>query len=352
MRQLVLHIGEPKTGSTFLQNTFREHRKQLSDNGWFYPDFFGEANHSRLVLAFDNTRSAGRLRRAGIDDRAKAIRTMGQVLSKNTQSNWLMSSESAARLRGDDLHLFIKFLRQYVKKITVIVYFRRQAFILSSVYSQQVKECRTRRPPSWQKILDERIPPIETYQTWREAVGRNNVIARPYMEGYKAHPDLLLKDFGQSTDIPWDSAWEPVQKHANVRLSAEGIRFLLAVNNQLFPPNTIDYKMRQSLVRHIMNLTPGDPLMVPIEVAQAASDAAREDNLQLVQALGDTLEWRQWLGQPLEQRGTEQLPELSDERIIELTAKLSIPAGPVDFSQPDYKPTMRSRRTLFLRRTS
>lgn len=45
-----LHIGTEKTGTTSLQDFFNSNRKQLLEQGFFYPQSIGKKNHNNLVL--------------------------------------------------------------------------------------------------------------------------------------------------------------------------------------------------------------------------------------------------------------------------------------------------------------
>src|ERR1044072_1312239 len=44
-RRVYLHIGAPKTGTTYLQMMARAHRRQLASDGCFYPKTRGSAHH-------------------------------------------------------------------------------------------------------------------------------------------------------------------------------------------------------------------------------------------------------------------------------------------------------------------
>ncbi len=79
-KQLVLHVGLPKTGTTALQKWFRQHRPELALVGIDYPEHFGHQDdkHSFLV---------GELRNNPM------IPTLKNIVSKSTCETILFSNE-------------------------------------------------------------------------------------------------------------------------------------------------------------------------------------------------------------------------------------------------------------------
>src|SRR5690606_31776826 len=133
---------------------------------------------------------------------------------------------------------------------------------------------------------------------------------------------------------------------ANLSLSAEGASFLLALNRQFLADSTIKRGLHVKIIKRVMELTPGPSLGIPADAAQRVMAASSSDNERLVAAVGGGPQWEEWLAQPLNRSSAVELPELTDQRIIELVTKLSVPDGPVDFSSPDLQPAPQSRSRL------
>ncbi len=344
MAHATLHIGTPKTGTTFLQRAMSDNNKALRAAGIVYPAFGTHQSHTALALAF-NPREGDRHERWGVTDRVQTRKEISRTITSSLSStgpNFLFSTESAARLSGDQVRELHSFLLEFFDELTVLVYLRRRDFMLASRYSQRIKN--GSKNLTWKQAIKklQTHEPNALLDRWASVVGQENVIARPFLESFKAANDGLLSDFAHQVGIPVGELVPPAPddvKAQNSSLNAEGTELLRALNS-LLPTRTTDgsqnLELRLRLIERILEITSGPPLRLPPEVLVRASERFSASDRELVTRLGSAPEWQEWLAQPAPQTAAPvAVPTL---RTAELLTALSVPSGPLDYSQPDWRP--------------
>ncbi len=361
MARAILHIGTPKTGTTFLQRTFAANRKPLSREAIVYPALGKWSSHTPLALAF-NTANSDRHQVWGVTDRDATQRELATVFSKAKKSasnaastdTWVLSTESAARLDDSQARNLYDFLTRFFDDVTVLVYLRRREFMLASRYSQRLKD--GGRNLTWKRAIRqlETHEPNRLINRWSAIAGSQAVVARPYFEYFKSDSGALLADFCAQVGISPEALTAPPENESaavrNASLSAEGVEFLRSIN-PIFPAKTRTGKpnsaLRLDVVDRIQQLTPGDSLVVPPRILRLAHQKFSESDRELVSTLAgpsESSQWQEWLAQSPSQDAPAR-PTLSARRACELMAALSVPEGPVDFAAPDWRPS-RARDTL------
>jgi hypothetical protein len=156
-RELILHIGTTKTGSTSIQYVLDAKRKELPAQGAYWPETHGAKRH--LLLALSNS-SAERFHEMlgnplwqGMEPasrieayQAEFAREMSslpdsinRVIISAEQFSELLRSKSEIR----QLH---SMLAPHFSKISVVIYLRRQDSHYSSMYAQMLRMGNLRRP--------------------------------------------------------------------------------------------------------------------------------------------------------------------------------------------------------------
>ncbi|RLV48042.1 hypothetical protein D9V37_18270 [Nocardioides mangrovicus] len=111
-RRVFLHVGAPKTGTTYLQSTFARNRTLLADHGLTYPDTAAGTHFEAAIDLIDHP-WGGRLRHARGEWQklaAAAVRAPGdalishEVLAAATAENVRRAQESLA---GAELHVVL-----------------------------------------------------------------------------------------------------------------------------------------------------------------------------------------------------------------------------------------------------
>ncbi len=339
MAELVFHIGTHKTGTTFLQNSLRLNVDRIRAAGWGYPDFLPGSNHLRFVLPFSERRAERLEQQHGVADRGASLEELDELLARHVQPGhrWIVSSEYASSMLGErGLAEMLAFLRRHFQRISLLVYLRRQEFVLPSGYAQNILSGRTYEWDS--ELIDLRRPWLDlrgNHRLWAAAAGAEGVIARPYLERYKRDPHQLLADFVRSAGLPGED-WRPAPRdQANVSLSAEGVLLLRALNAYL--ASEPRDRHARTVVKALQGLTRGPGLRVSPEMAAALRDGYAADNAALVDAVGADAEWQEWLEQPVVPATEEELT-VAPDRGVELARALAAPDGPIDWSRSDLKP--------------
>lgn len=149
-RQIVIHAGLSKTGSTSIQANCRRYRELLKQYGVDYPvfEFAGRAfdNHSTALVAAVS-RAPGKyalgLRRQFGDDAGKVPTVcrsqLGELLSNPRHDTLLLSSERIAGLDDDDMQALRARLEPHTQKLRLIAYIRNPQSVLESIMQERVK---------------------------------------------------------------------------------------------------------------------------------------------------------------------------------------------------------------------
>jgi hypothetical protein len=138
MRQCILHIGLPKTGSSSIQRTLAMNQDVLAANGIVYQTTL---NGNKGVLAHHKLGAS--LRGASKQSRLEGINLseFGDLLRSVSADVVLVSSESLGhpRLKREKLNEFIEMIARCGFSTTAIAYIRPQPPLSNSAYTQVVK---------------------------------------------------------------------------------------------------------------------------------------------------------------------------------------------------------------------
>lgn len=139
-RQIVLHIGAHKTGTTALQQYFFEHRKELGRAGILYPSSGTHhfAQH-RLAFALRGKRVPGTQDLPELDTEAGALL---EEISGSPCPQVFLSSEEFFSLPVEAIGALRTALAGH--DVRVLAVLRRPDELFASLYNQKVKETRNR----------------------------------------------------------------------------------------------------------------------------------------------------------------------------------------------------------------
>jgi hypothetical protein len=289
-RQIVVHAGLSKTGSTSIQANCLRHRELLQHYGIEYPvfDYAGIAfdNHSTALITAIS-RSPGKyglgLRRQYGDEAAELVThcraQLNERLSAAHSDTLLLSSERIAGLDDEDMQALRTRLEQHTQQLRVIVYIRSPQSALESILQERVKAGAVvdpqqiagrvrRRYQALQRCFADVLEPVN----YHEALACPGGIVGSFMSLLGISPqDIQAREF----------------QSLNTRISLEAFVLMDAVNRR-YP------KRRQG--EHGVKRSPGDlnPLLaLPGQVFQipefegsAAHSATLEEARWLESRLG------------------------------------------------------------------
>ncbi len=235
-RNLYLHIGYHKTGTTAIQTCLAQNNKLFLEHGYHYPlvGLHGQGHHN---IAWEIRQFRRFSRRDG------TLRDLLREAENKATPNIIISSEEFCKADRSEIARLAEELRAY--HVTVIVYLRRQDQLLQSIWAQLTKtghQCDSF--PEWlDKVLTkpdtetpnkyaERVVPrlnfAEVLADWGSAFGQDNIRVRPY-ERSQLHSDIVV-DFMQTCDLQ-DTQWVPQADQSNVTPSIktlEALRYMTA----------------------------------------------------------------------------------------------------------------------------
>lgn len=176
-----VHIGAPKTGTTFLQKTLFDNREGLARRGLLYPDVSlrGYGHHDFAFLLGN-----------GYPDWATPQQKTLATLTRGLQRS-VASYEGSVLLSSEDFYLFpapgalhallekAMVLKQ--RQLRIIVYVRRQDLAHESWYNQTIKaQGKTHSLHECIEYSDALWDYEANLQQWAAIFGDANIIVRPY----------------------------------------------------------------------------------------------------------------------------------------------------------------------------
>lgn len=171
MKNLFLHIGPPKTGSSTIQEFLYQNIDNLNKSGYLYPQtgikLSAQHNLAHLII---NSKKANSTR--------GTWQEVHQEIEEEKLDNVIISSEYFALANRKQIKILETELEPY--QVKVIIYLRRQDLRLESQYAQNVKKglCATNILPFVETKKDE-SDYYQLLKPWRRVFGINNVIVRP-----------------------------------------------------------------------------------------------------------------------------------------------------------------------------
>jgi len=287
----IIHIGAPKTGSTFLQKLLWANRDALFEAG---VHVLGErqAEHYRAGkdvrgIPFDPsdpgvdwTGAWDEIADAARRSSAPTVVVTDEHLAAATAEQ---AAAAAASMQGRD--------------VQVVYVTRPLPELLPSEWQEYVKHGSTQTYDSWARAVLAPRPrgpgrwfwsvhdPVSVTERWAAGVGRDNVHVIPF-PGKSAPRDMLWRQFAAVLDVPADTAVLPARE-ANTSLSAVAAEVLRQVNGQLsddFPPWHQTGVVRDIVANEILNpLGTGRPTL-PADLAEAAANRYRQITAEMAVA--------------------------------------------------------------------
>lgn len=229
-KQVYIHIGYFKTGTSAVQRYFGKYRAELANLGISYPEAGGPgAPPAHHDLALSMIREAGMFLPLWFRTRDDIMHTSSEKLwadlsreiDRAKQKKIFISSEEFARFGGSEkTKKSITRIQEYLAEydVKVICYLRRQDDYYESFYNTTVKGLEQKTIQECMSIFEEiHFDYLTALDPWEEIFGREHMIVRLYDReelGLGIVPDIL--DAMEVAGCPADTG--ETSRVANLRI--------------------------------------------------------------------------------------------------------------------------------------
>jgi hypothetical protein len=271
-RDVVLHMGSGKTGTSSIQLFLHRNRARLAELGLLYPEAPGRIRHSRLghfILPddqLDKRPSWGRERFSSPAEFREAFpQRLFREIDESGLPGVLFSDEALYGSPDSALARLHQFLDGFAASLRVVVYLRRQDDHLVSRYQQVVKVGETRR-------LDQRTREMDFSKTYgyhprlrkiQQLLKPAELVVRRF-ERASFSDGSLYQDFldAAGIDVRAD-AMDQVQP-VNESLDADAVEFLRILNVFRAESQAAELpKQNRPLVQRLAKASTGPTLTLP-----------------------------------------------------------------------------------------
>lgn len=284
----IVHIGDPKTGTTSIQNFLYRNAARLAQRGIRYhrnvPRHASQFEYPMAALARSGTlpaRASTRLRfnartvdeaRANYLHYADALKQWPQrykepsaVFSSEHFAAWLQTPEQVAQAD--------RMLRDAFSEVRYILYIRRQDDLVVSRYSELLRQGNDETLDQFLGHAVKSLSHLKKVTRWEQTVGRDRLDVRLLEPDALVNGDLI-SDFCEACGIDETGLNRPPR--ANESLSAPGAEALRSLNTQIpeMLPEGGRNPLRKHLVRSVFTLSADAPKLRLTAEQQARVQAA------------------------------------------------------------------------------
>jgi len=222
VKELILHIGYPKTGTTSIQKFCFLNRPKLMEHGYLYPNSCGQSWGHHILTKYYYRPEAKWI--IGVD-KEKAYGDLILEIETKNPNKVIISSEVyiQAKLISD----LREDLEHYFKdwKIKIIAYLRRQDRWLGSQYNQITKTGNNQLSPKL--FLEKRFEEhnyFKVLEIWAHNFSHENILIVPFEKDQWKNRSIE-QEFLRLIDIE-DTSLFNYPEVANTRLNRDCLEFL------------------------------------------------------------------------------------------------------------------------------
>jgi len=296
-KQLILHVGFHKSGTSALQESFAKQREELQAAGVLYPSI-GRKAHHRIAWALTQ-RAWGWKKRGGEVTPFKHFAKMASLINRSNSPKIVLSSEFFSELTTEQIQKLSSGIRG--REVKILFTLRPLAKLLGSSYQQYLKYGTKADYVEWlHSVLDEpgvsKINPTfwqrhmhgDVISNWSDAFGKENVSVLIVDE---QRPEFLYESLNDYLGLP-EGVLKPQSTGSNRSLSSEEVSLLLELNRR-FPKerewNEYLIFIRNGYIRQLTDHVPlkevSKKLLTP-SWAVAKANALASDSKKKIQELG------------------------------------------------------------------
>jgi hypothetical protein len=237
VKDVVVHIGTGKTGTSALQEFLGRNRATLARAGVLYPQSVGKYRHVKLGLMVTPLEDLDKMivwRRAGADDpeayQADVRRQLDAELAAAGLPRVVFSNEGFYGSRPGTLTALRRYLDEAAHTVRIVVYLRRQDDHLLSRYQQRVKVGAVDRLAEWATTdLTDIYDYARRLRLWQDLLAPSALVVRPF-ERAQLSGGSIFQDFLDAAAIDLDASGLEQVGRTNESLDAESVELLRLLN--------------------------------------------------------------------------------------------------------------------------
>lgn len=296
-KELILHVGFHKSGTTALQESFAKQRDELQKAGVLYPSI-GKKAHHRIAWALAQ-KPWGWKSKGAETTPYKTFARMARLINISSAPKIILSSEFFSEFDAAQIQKLASKIKG--RQIKVLFTLRPLAKLLSSSYQQYLKYGVKADYNEWlHAVLDEpgvsKITPTfwkrhlhgQVISRWVEAFGKENVTV---VIADEKRPEFLYESINDYLGLPVGFV-RPEETGSNRSLSLEEVSLLLELNRR-FPKNREWHEylifIRNGYVRELTDHVPikegSQKLLTPSWAVAKANELASQSK-QTIKDLG------------------------------------------------------------------
>ena len=219
-KNIYLHIGTPKTGTSALQSFLLNNFEELGRQGYDYPEHKVDVNN---ISSGNGQEIINIMNKEGKEAAQKYI---DSLLSTCKNENIIISSEALYRYPEEMYQLF--------PNAKIIVYFRSQLDFIESSYNQGVKRSNQKYPFS--RAINNVLRTNDGFyssmllEKWAKFYGYKNINLRVY-EPVQFLGGTIFSDFLTTIGAEFNDSFELPEESINVSYSRDAMEYKLLLNN-------------------------------------------------------------------------------------------------------------------------
>lgn len=294
-KQLILHVGFHKSGTSALQESLANQRDELHKAGVLYPSI-GKKAHHRVAWGLSQ-KPWGWKARGAEKTPHKTFSRMASLINLSSAPKIILSSEFFAEIEPKHIEKLASSIRG--RQVKILFTLRPLAKLLSSSYQQYLKFGLKADYVAWlHSVLDEpgvsKLNPTfwkrhmhgQVIEKWARVFGRENISVLIVDE---QRPEFLYESINSYLGLPLGFL-KPTAEGSNRSLTLEETSLLLELN-QRFPKerdwNEYLIFIRNGYVREITDnvpIKPGSPrLLTPVWAVNKANEIAGASKRKIVE---------------------------------------------------------------------
>lgn len=302
-QRIVVHAGLPKTGSSSIQLDLYLNRTELFEQGILYPDtgLYGPGHHllahcgypqdkfefspELFQYQFDATGDGTELNNLGDTQRSEQFKSLlvalAEEVAKTDCHTVVLSSEALSNWSSESIELFCDTFHQKSVCVELLLYLRRQDFLLESLIRQNERALHRHfsRPEEIEQLITHNAFDFnETLKPWLKRLGRDGVVLKSFAT-LRAQ-NRLVGDFRRTIGVEDETKLTEFE-NANTSLSRDSVEYIIEQSTTLSEP---ELKSLGHLLEDYSDVHPDEPQWrhyLSPQQRQSVVDRFRSSNFML-----------------------------------------------------------------------